>query len=275
MAPEIPFPDYQNPPVAEVVFAVAMRPLPLSVVDLAQFGLERLSPDFTGQNEQPPMHMPTESFDGDVPALGPSIQMLSGPVPTRLLFQSNDDTRLVQIQRDWFACNWRGASPGVSYPRYDAIEDFFLTTWDSLGEFVLKRGVSDQVVVHQCELSYINHIDPGVIWERPGQIHKLIRLTGEAGSFLPEPEDGQFVFRYRMTREGKFVGRLIVNAIPGIRRTDQKSVIQLSLTARGIPIGNGREGVALFFRLAHEWIVKGFAAVTTEEAQDQLWRRIS
>ena len=52
-------------------------------------------------------------------------------------------------------------------------------------------------------------------------------------------------------------------------------IIQLNMTARGKPWAEGREGLVSFFRLAHEWIVNGFAAVTTDEAQHELWGKIT
>ena len=275
MTADTPLPDYQNPPVVEVVFAVAIRSLPLSVVDLVKFGLEHLSPDFTGQREQPSIRMPVESFGpaGELD-LEPSLQLLSGPPPTRLWFQSNDNQRLVQLQRDWLACNWRDSSPGAEYPRYGSIEGFFLETWESFERFAEKNGAKGTPVVQQCELTYINHITPGPTWHGHGQVDKVLRLAGQAGPFLPEPEDAQLAFRYRIAHEGRDVGRLIVQAVPAWRRTDQSPLVQLSLTARGTPPTGGRNGLAAFFRLAHQWIVRGFEAVTTDQAQTQLWGKI-
>jgi uncharacterized protein (TIGR04255 family) len=265
-------PDYAQPPVVEVVFAVALGPLPLSVVDLARFGLERLGDAFPLRSEQPPMQMAVETFDRTVQMVMPTLALLTGPPPVRLWFQSEDKTRLVQVQRDWLACNWQGASTGAPYPRYESNETFFCETWDGLSQFVEELG-HGPVSPNQCELTYINHIVPGELWARHGQMGNVLRLAGEAGSFLPEPEDGQVVFRYRIPYEGRDVGRLYVQATPALRPEDLSPVIQLQIVARGAPLGAGRNGMVAFFRLAHEWIVNGFAAVTTDAAQRSLWER--
>jgi len=265
-------PDYETPPVVEVVFAVATASLPMTLVDLARFGLENLE-EFPERQEQPPMAMPTESLQSEGQTIGPSLALLSGVPPGRLWFQSSDHTRLVQLQKDWLACNWQGASTDKPYPHYESIEGLFLETWDKWSKFVNDQGFGE-VVAAQCELSYINHVAPGTVWQSHGEVDKVVRLAGRAEGFLPQPEDGQVMFRYRMSDGEKDVGRLYVQATPGLRPADRSPVIQLNLTARGFPSSNDRVGLTNFFRLAHRWIVEGFASATTDVAQDQLWGRI-
>jgi uncharacterized protein (TIGR04255 family) len=255
----------------ETVFAVAIRPLSISVADLALFGVERLGEDFPTRTEQPPISTPIEVFDGPTPNIVPSLSLLTGAPPIRLWFQTEDKTRLVQLQRDYLACNWQGLTEDVPYPRYPTTEEFFLKTLDMLSDFAIRRD--GDVAVNQCELTYVNHITAGGVWERHGQIDRVIRLASRAGEFLSEPEDAQLVFRYRIPFAGKDIGRLYVQATPGVK-SDGSLVIQLNMVARGHPTVDGRDGVVGFFRLAHEWIVRGFAAVTTDTAQRELWRRI-
>jgi uncharacterized protein (TIGR04255 family) len=265
-------PEYERPPVVEVVFATAIDPVPLSVVDLARFGLEQFGERFPIQQDQPPLQMATESFTDVVQRLAPTLALLEGTPPIRLWFQSEDRTRLVQLQRDLIAYNWQRASGEGPYPRYETIEPSFLEVWDKFAEF-LEEHSDRPLKARQCELTYINHILAGDLWQHPGQLDKVIRLVGNTGSFLSEPEDGQFTFRYRLRHEERDVGRLYVQAAPALTRADRSPVIQLQLVARGAPLGEGRQGVREFFRLAHQWVVNGFAAVTTDEAQNILWGR--
>jgi hypothetical protein len=76
-----------------------------------------------------------------------------------------------------------------------------------------------------------------------------------------------------MSFEDRDAGRLYVQATPAVRPEDPSPVIQLQLVARGAPLEEGRDGMVAFFRLAHKWIVEGFAAVTTDESQISLWER--
>lgn len=218
------------------------------------------------------MQVPVETFDGPLQLVAPTLALLTGVPPMRLWFQSEDETRLVQVQRDWLACNWQGTPNGTAYPRYSANERFFAETWDSFSAFVDELG-RGEVAARQCELTYVNHILPGDLWKRHGELGKVIRLVGDTDGVLPEAEDGQFAFRYRIRHDERDVGRLYVQGSPALRPEDRSPVIQLNMIARGAPLGEGREGMFTFFRLAHEWIVRGFAAVTTDDAQDVLWGR--
>lgn len=267
-----PLPDYAAPPVAEVVFAVAVDPLPISLMDLSAFALSAFGEEFPDHQEQPPVHMVREQFDSPLPGMGPALALLAGQPPMRLWLRTADATRLIQLQRDWLACNWQKATGPRAYPRYDAIEDFFLDTWRKTEELAQERGA--ELIAQQCELSYVNQILLGGSWDWHGQMARVIRLASEAGAPLPEAEDGQINFRYRIEHERRPIGRLYVTAAPGFRPVDMTPTIQLTLSARGAPLAVDREGMIGFFRLAHRWIVHGFAAVTTEEAQDTLWGRL-
>lgn len=271
-SPEFALPEYEIPPVVETAFAVTLRPLPLTVVDLARFGDSALGHDFPIPSEQPPVNPPLETFNPAIPNLVPTLSLLSGVRPIRLWFQNEDRTRLVQLQRDWLSCNWQSTSDNSAYPRYSAMEALFFQVWESFSEFA-KQNSRGEMAVTQCELTYVNHINAGDLWLRHGQMEKVVRLAGNSGTFLPEPEDAQLLYRYRIPYEGKDIGRLYVQALPGLKK-DGSPVIQLNLVARGTPIDSGREGIKVFFQLAHDWIVKGFEAVTTDEAQNILWRKI-
>ena len=51
-----------------------------------------------------------------------------------------------------------------------------------------------------------------------------------------------------------------------------KPVWLMNLSARGIPLGPGVGGAFDFFDLAREWIVRGFADLTTR-AMHRSWKR--
>jgi len=259
--------------VVEVVFAVAVEPIRVPLMDLSAFALGAFGEEFPIRQEQPPMRMVSESFDNpQTVQLHLMLGLLSGQSPVRLWLQSEDQSRLIQLQTDWMACNWQKAGGAGEYPRYGVIEEFFLSAWGKVADFAAEQtGVVPTPL--QCELSYINQILPGELWDRPGQLSRVLTLAGDPNGFLPEAEDGQLAFRYRIPHGGRDVGRMYVQAVPAVRPADMTPVIQLNLTARGTPLVEGREGMVAFFRLAHEWIVRGFAAVTTEAAQERMWER--
>jgi hypothetical protein len=71
----------------------------------------------------------------------------------------------------------------------------------------------------------------------------------------------------------KPVGRLHVVVQPAWKKSDNSPILALSLTARGVPFGEGVEGAFAFFDLGRRWIVKAFADITTPDMQ-RAWERI-
>lgn len=268
-----PLPEYRRPPVVEVMLAVAFAPLPLSIVDLSEFGRDELLATLPNVQEQPPVQMPIEPPLGH--RLAPAIEfsLLQGPPSPRLWFRSADGKRLVQLQRDWFACNWQDVTQTIgSYERFPTIEAFFEEHYGRFARFVVNKTGEEPAPV-QCEVTYINHLHPTTTWDRPGQADRVNRLVGMAGNYLPEPEDVVTMVRYPMQVEGQTAGRLHITLAPAVGATSPGPLLELTLIGRGAPRGAGLAGVQAMFHLAHEWIVEGFAAVATPAAEDD-WERI-
>ncbi|HUE08033.1 MAG TPA: hypothetical protein VMP41_11445, partial [Acidimicrobiales bacterium] len=61
---------------------------------------------------------------------------------------------------------------------------------------------------------------------------------------------------------------------PAFQREDNQPVIALTLLARGAPRTTDATGVVEFLRLGHEWIVRGFADLTTAAMHDE-WERLT
>jgi hypothetical protein len=68
-------------------------------------------------------------------------------------------------------------------------------------------------------------------------------------------------------------GKLNVGIFPALRSRDQGRVILCHLSARVETSGPSDEDVDKWFAEAREWIVRGFADLTAEDAQDRLWQR--
>ena len=63
------------------------------------------------------------------------------------------------------------------------------------------------------------------------------------------------------------IGRLHATLQPAWKKIDNSPILVLNMTARGVPLGKGIDGAFSFFDLGREWIVKGFAEITTPEMQ--------
>ncbi len=265
-------PEYKRPPVVEVMLAVAFAPLGLSIVDLSEFGRANLSVTLPEVQEQPPVQMPIEPGRHHQPMPGVGFSLLQGPPSPRLWFRSSDGTKLVQIQRDWFGCNWQDATGTAgSYPRFPSIEEFFLENYQRFERFTTVN-TGHEPVPTQCEVTYVNHIRPTATWQRAGQAHLMNRLVGVGGDYLPEPEEVAASARYPMEVDGQLAGRLHVSLVPGYALANLGPVLTLTLIGRGAPRATGLDGVRSMFHLAHEGIVEGFALASPAAEVD--WERV-
>lgn len=264
--------DFGNPPVTEVVVGIAFKSMAeLTIPRLCELWHEKWRPTFPKTQEHPPYLPPIERFN--VPSSGPtlSLELLDRPA-SRLWFVTQDDQELIQVQREWFACNWRKVSPGDTYDRWPARRKAFSGYLNDLETFVTQEKLG-RITATQCEVTYVNHIPIGEGWDRLGELSKVLRVVAPLnGTFPPEPEQMQLSMAFAITDERKTrVGRLHVTAQPAIRKEDRKPMIILNLTARGRPEDESNGGILTFLDRGRDWIVRTFKEITTEQMH-KTWR---
>lgn len=268
-----PRPDFNDPPVIEVVLSVQFEPL--SALGVPQFGVlwERYRKEFPKTEDKTPLPSVTESFEAPKQSTV-QVQIISEPPPPRCWFKNAADTELIQVQRDRFVFNWRKTEAEQPYPRYPYVRTKFEAHFRTFETFLRDHGVST-VSPNQCEVTYVNHLFPGRGWKGSGQFKKIfsVWLGKHSDDFLPEPEDITFQTRYRMlTKDGKPFGRLHVQAEPRIKVEDASPLLRLTLTARGAPLEKNLKGVLAFFDVGREFVVRGFTSVTTSKMH-KIWER--
>jgi len=264
---EGPHPSFERPPVREVVASVAFDRKNLTTGHLGEFWTERLRADLPDLEEQPPYQPPVESPT----RLGPmflQLELMEALKSNRLWAKSADGARLVQVQPDWFAVNWRGA-PGADGPylRWPSIESMFLEQFASLEAFVKGAGLGP-IAARQCEVTYVNEISAS-----GGDLHGVLSGIGPSPPLLGAPETMQLAATYPLTDPtGVWRGRLHITAQPGVRRSDTTPVFVLDLTARLSTLGQDVASTLEALRLGHVWVVNAFASITTTQMHDE-WGR--
>ena len=265
-------PDFAKPPVAEVVLSLQFGAL--TSLTTAHVGLlwRRYRDRLPLIEEHPPLTPAFERFDPPSP---PRVEVAfdDKPPAPRVWFVNEAKTELVQVQQDRFIHNWRKVGEGDAYPRYERIRERFRDEVSKFEEFLHDEGLGD-LAVNQCEVTYVNHIERAGGWEHHGQVEKLLRNWAPlpAVAFLPAPEDAVLRWRYRIPGTDGPVGRLYVTAQPSWTTADGSPVWVMNLMARGAPIGTGIDGAFEFFDLGREWVVRGFADLTTDFMQ-RCWER--
>jgi uncharacterized protein (TIGR04255 family) len=101
----------------------------------------------------------------------------------RLWMISADGTELLQLQQDRFVRNWRRYHDGRAvYPEY--VENLRPRFVDDVKEFLsfLKAENLGDIQFDQCDLTYVNHIEPSGVWTTAEDIHQALRTSLELES---------------------------------------------------------------------------------------------
>jgi len=232
---------------------------------------DRLKEQYPRCEEVPPLAPIVERFDDS-----PSVQLSitdKPPLP-RIWFIRENETGIIQVQRDRFLHNWKKVRPDDEYPRYTRVMELFrghLATFDSFVKDIGLGGVEPL----QYELTYVNHIPKGEGVEdldRIGSVFPDFTWRPSDGRFLPMPEHINWRASFPLPERA---GRLHVTIRNGVRREDDHPLLLLELTARGIGRDSSRDEMWKWFDLGHDWIVRAFADLTDKCVQRDVWNRIT
>jgi uncharacterized protein (TIGR04255 family) len=198
----------------------------------------------------------------------PKLEFVDAP-KVRSWFLDRTGTQLIQVQSDAFVRNWRqregpkGAP--TTYPHYETLRASLIDDFRTFASFAGETGWRT-LAPRQCEVTYVNHVRvPGPEGSH-SSVARVLRCFSElGGGFLPKSEDSRFAIRYPIRVGSQFKGRLIVTVQPAYVIETGEEILNLSLVARGAPLGTGLDGSLAFLDLGHEWIVRGFTELTTEE----------
>lgn len=266
-------PDFENPPVTEVVLSIQFEPLPSLRTPLIGLLWREFRERFPKLEEHSPLDPVFEKFTPTLsPKVGLRVEAYDAPPLPRVWFLNEEGTQLLQIQPDRFIHNWREVGECDRYPRYERLRDSFLKELSTFRAFIDRERLGE-LVINQCEITYVNHILAGEGWERHGQLSEILRCWVPVSGSLPEPESVSLATRYVIPGgEGQPVGRLHVTVQPAWRTSDGRLMYVMTLTARGTPQGEGVDGAVAFLDVGREWIVRGFTDLTTGKMHS-IWRR--
>jgi uncharacterized protein (TIGR04255 family) len=264
-------PEFEDPPVSEVALSVLFSPLVNWRAVHAGVYWSRISGQYPHTETHPPLPMQIEQFDPNF-VQRPAIQFeLVNPDVSRFWFVGAPPTKLIQLQRDRFVINWRKVKGDEIYPRYlGEMRPRFDREWKDFEAFATQQNIGT-IDVQQCELTYINDFLQGQGWNTFSDSLSLFApwWTGGTDGFLPLPETLGLSGSFRLSGDR---GRLHFNAMHVRRQIDNRESIRLELVARGRPVSGAHDDVLAWMDLGHEWIVRGFADLTSKQAH-ALWKR--
>jgi len=202
-----------------------------------------------------------------------SLQLKLIQEPTsRMQARNAAGNRMIQVQNGRFHYNWLGQG-GEQYPRYREVRPEFDRALGLLRRFLVEEQLG-VLQPNQWEVTYVNHIPKGSVWDSPADWTRVFRLPvalsdcthgltleslGGTWHYVIEPCKGRLHVQLQHGRSGNEAG---------------PEVVTLNLTARGST--NPEEGGSDLDKgldLGHETIVRAFAALTSETAH-AYWRII-
>lgn len=264
--------NYDKPPVIETVVGVQFERL--SGFTNAHLGAfwQHLRPEkWPTLLDVPPLSFQFERFhDSARWGSGINFQLTQDP-SSRLQLKNHDGTRMLQIQNGRLHHNWLG-DDGGPYPRYDAVRSDFEMYFQAFNEFATNQQLGS-VIPNQWEMTYVNHIEKGSVWNSPADWGFFSLLRGmpsiddviEAESF-----GGEWHFVIPEKR-----GRLHIEWKHGLKsppNNEKQQFIRLTFTARGAieksdeTLSSVRQGLDL----GHDTIVNSFSQLMSDEA-NQYW----
>lgn len=260
------FPDFSEPPVIEVALAVQFEPSTVSSFDAALV-YERMREEFPRREEQMARPAMAEDFTPPSAELGFRLELLPVPPRPRFWFLSDDESRLIQLQHDLLAVNWRRLTSGAEYPRYPALRQSLQSQLKRLDETLAPDRA---ITPNWCEVTYINHVLPTPGEERRPPLDRVFTITQPLETqFLPEPEDAQISQRFVIPGTGGPRGRLNVSIVSAQRTEDTTPIWVMTLTVRLRAINDGFNGALEALDKGREWAIHAFLDMTTPEMHRQ------
>lgn len=260
-------PEFENPPVIEVVLGVQFDKLEkFSNAHLGVFWKE-LDSNWSDIDDQPPLKPSFETFEEKDRFKQFQLKMTQD-VSSRLRIRDPERGRMIQIQNGRFHYNWLGEFGG-EYPNYKTLKPEFDDKLRLFQEFIEEEEIGE-FDYNQWEVTYVNHIEQGELWEHtedwasifenipaPDSKSDDIELEGIGGAwhFEIKPELGRLHVEINNARGD------------ASEEENPKELLQMKLTARG-PVGEDKLTLEEGLETGHEIIVSSFVELTSEEAHE-------
>lgn len=258
-------PSFGNPPLHEVAIGIGFRALNCwDSIAPGEFR-ELVRDGFPLYEDRPPL--PSLILDG---TLEFELDMNEMPPVRRTWYLSEDSSTLIQLQKDRLHVNWRRTQLDSAYPRYGYVAEHFEFALQSLIQFAAER--QEILEVTAGEVTYVNHIPEGQLWESWGDLTRLFRDWNLAPREGPSPVRVSTSISFGGGDKGcEFVSagcNLNVEVKSGLRQHDNSKVLILTLVNRGKLSSNSFEDVRAWLGLASADIVKAFTSLTSASAHE-------
>lgn len=244
---------FKNPPINELVIGVYFSP-PLAKLRAEHIGLfwSTIQDRFPHSKNAPPI--------GTVDIMGPDDIF---PLP-RFWFSSEDDSTLIQIQKNAFLVNWRKREG--SYPHYEHVKKEFDKNFDEFVKFLKTSVGIEDVYIDRCELSYINNIGESDFYQGLGDIKNFIPSISFPDTGLKSLQGVNIKTSHEVT-ENTQLTVTIQNRITIDAKKQQHEILYYELRTSGKLAEPSKKEADRWFEKSHDIIGNCFINMVSQEAQ--------
>ncbi len=258
---------YKNPPINELIIGAYFdQPLaPLRAEHIGLFWSEVRS-EFPRIQQQPELALPI------VGTLSFQIGFTDEPYPMpRFWLVSEDETILLQIQKNAFLLNWRKRNSEC--PHFENVKLFFDKYLDIYSIFLKKELGVELPSLQIAELTYSNILESTEYWRDVGDTTRLIPAISIPDPGLPI--EGKPDFNYLTAY--KLAPDLSLNvAVRSGRKASEagKPVLVFELRALGALRAVSKRDADAWYGRAHDAIGRCFTSMTSPDIQQRYWQPV-
>ena len=243
--------EFAKPQINEIVFGVGLQ---LKKFDATFFGrfYDRIKNEYVMVSQRPPIILFDKSNINHDTFFNP-----------RILFETSDKLKLIQMQSDRFHYNWRKQEQEQNqYPGFEEVYKQFKTAWNSYNSWLKEENAYDDSIVNRLELTYINHIDKGELWQE--DINDIDRVINFFKKLNIEKRYSMNNFNTTFSFPLEEDGELVYAIRSGVKRSTKESVLVIDLTMKKKCSAN--ENFDSWFTNAHDHIAKVLISSLSKEA---------
>lgn len=250
----------KNPPINELVVGIYFSP-PLARLHAEHIGFfwSKIFEQFPKSQNAPPIGM------ADV--LGMGLDEIF-PLP-RFWFISEDESTLIQIQRNAFLLNWRKRIG--DYPHYDPVKEEFDKYYREFEKFLKSFVGIEDIYIDRCELSYINQIPESDLYQGIHDIKKVFPSISLPDTGFEFPLGVNFKTSYSVNGNLQ-LAITVQNRTSKVEENKERQSLYFELRASEKLTNTTKSEADRFFEEAHGAIGKCFFKMISDEAEE-FWNR--
>ena len=262
---------FEDPPIKEFVIATYFNP-PLFALRNEHIGLfwSRIRDKFPKVEQQQPVGgtaaVGAIAQDDEVRPIGNDVF----PMP-RYWFMSEDQTTVIQLQKNALMLNWRRGAEG--YPRFAGyLKPTFDRYYRIFEEFAREEAAVEELKIDLCELAYINVVTPCEYWNGPTDTPHVLPSVGMpdigfGSSGRPVIVDAAYTYTLDPDLHLRVTVRNAESA-----NDPNVPVLVLEISVRGRLERTEKSNADSWFDRAHEAAVNCFVRMTSDEVRQNQWK---